>query len=205
MKIKEKSMIFLIIIILLVAIILFLYNRKLKDEIDKLEISNNELSNLVSVQEESNNKLSNLISEQEEKIKNIENEDVTFTVDPLNDGSYEEIKIDNVKPNISKERAREIVEDICKNITGDGPADFHFIETKEEKINFEEKAILIENTFLLRYPDEIDRVRPLNMMPKKVQKNVYAVYYATDDELDKMTAYIDMYTGEFLGVYQEGI
>ena len=51
----------------------------------------------------------------------------------------------------------------------------------------------------------MDRVRPLNMIPKKIQKNVYAIYYASDGELEKMTGYVDMYTGEFLGVYQEGV
>ncbi len=187
MKIKEKSMIFVIIIIFVLAIILFLYNRKLKNEIGKLEISNNELSNLVS--------------EQEEKIKNENEPNVEAT---LNDGNGEEIKIDNVKP-ISKERAKEIVEDYIKNVLyEDVDNKFEFVEIREENIKYKKDYIITENKYVIKDTNNNDDgSRYLDI--RETQKKAYAVYYATELELEKMTGYVDIDTGEFLGMYRAGI
>ena len=38
---------------------------------------------------------------------------------------------------------------------------------------------------------------------KKSVIQAYAVYYGRG--MDKMTGYVDLYTGEILGVYEEGI
>ena len=188
---KGKIVIILLVIMVILTIGILIFKNKMQiDEIEELKNSSNILEATVN--------------EQKNEIEELKKEDSETQETMLGEGNYEEIKIDNVTP-ISKERAKEIIDDNCKNIVGDDVSQLHFIETKVEKVKFEEKAILIENTFLLTYSNEMDRVRPLNIIPKKTQKNVYAVYYASDGELEKMTGYVDMYTGEFLGVYQEGV
>lgn len=115
--------------------------------------------------------------------------------------SNQELRIEKSTP-ITEEKAREIMENYRINTILDNNNQYKFIEIKIENVNCETKYFINENKYFidLQTPSQY---RVLDYAEDVIQ--AYAVYYESDGGLDKMTGYIDLYTGEVIGVHQEGI
>ena len=176
--IKQCIIVFCIIVIILIVSIIYLLNlnQRLKGENAILET-----------------KIFNLKTENENNLENSKKQ---------NEVAYNDLSTGGLEP-ISKEQAIETMEKYRKDIILDNNDQYKFTEIKTEDIDCEYKYFINENQYL------IDLQRPSQYRTlyneKKNVIQAYAVYYKSDDGLDKMTGYIDLYTGEVLGVYQEGI
>ena len=96
---KGKVVIILLVILVILTIGILIFKNKMQiDEIEELKNSSNILEATVN--------------EQKNEIEELKKEDSETQETMLGEGNYEEIKIDNVTP-ISKERAKEIIDDNC--------------------------------------------------------------------------------------------
>lgn len=101
---------------------------------------------------------------------------------------------------ITEEQAKEIMEDYRKNVVLDNIDMYKFVEVIKEKVKFEHHFIISNNKYEKEKQDG-----ELLLNGKDEEKEVYAIYYISDDNLEKMTGYVDIDSGEILGVYRSGI
>lgn len=109
--------------------------------------------------------------------------------------------IEDAKEPITEEKAIEIIEDYRKNTMLDNYNRYVFTEVKIENIDCTYKYFINENQFYISLQTPTQYRTLYN--DKKSVIQAYAVYYSGG--MDKMTGYVDLYTGEILGVYEEGI
>lgn len=173
--IKTIILIILIVVLTIITIYLFCSNQNLNNK-------NKKLATTISSLSKENNTNYNL----SKKSKN-----ATSSSKQLNE------YIENKTP-ISEEKAIENIEEYVNNIFNLDR--YEFVEIRSEKIDIKTRYIIGENKYAISLETPYE-YRILD--GDNCYKDAYAIYYITDDELDKFTGYIDKYTGDVLGLYRE--
>lgn len=118
-----------------------------------------------------------------------------------NKNDKDEFEIE-IKAPITEEQAKQIMEEYNKNIISKYVNNYKFVEIRKEKIDLQYKYIIGENLYEKRLQVPYDS-RVLNI--KNSELNVYAIYYDSNNGESVMTGYVDINTGEIIGIYQRGI
>ena len=111
--------------------------------------------------------------------------------------------IQNSTTSISEKEAIEIYEKYVKDVLLDDSDMFKFMEIKQEKMKVENKYLLSSFPEEYIYRTTLGSDYPIKEDTKEI--NVYALYYKSDDNSNRMIGYVDISSGEVIGNYQEGI
>lgn len=111
--------------------------------------------------------------------------------------------IQNSTTSISEKEAIEIYEKYGKDVLLDDSDMFKFMEIKQEKMKVENKCLLSSFPEEYIYRTTLGSDYPIKEDMKEI--NVYALYYKSDDNSNRMIWYVDISSGEVIGNYQEGI
>ncbi len=111
--------------------------------------------------------------------------------------------IQNSTTSISEKEAIEIYEKYRKDVLLDDSDMFKFMEIKQEKMKVENKYLLSSFPEEYIYRTTLGSDYPIKEDTKEI--NVYALYYKSDDNSNRMIGYVDISSGEVIGNYQEGI
>ena len=111
--------------------------------------------------------------------------------------------IQSSNTSISEQEAIEIYEKYRKDVLLDNSDMFNFVEIKQEKMKVENKYLL--SSFPEEYIYRTTLGSNYSIKEDTQEINIYALYYKSDDNSNRMIGYVDISSGEVIGNYQEGI
>ena len=162
---------------------MFKENQSNKKIIDGIEKTN------LRLESELEHKGSEIYNIQEKLYNNVEKNNYTENTLNNDESIFENTSIEGLSP-ISENDAKKIWEEYKENVLLDSLNNLKFKEVKIEKVK-------PTNYFTSGSASNIKKA--------DFERDAYVFYYGSEDDLQSVVGYVDLYTGKVIGGYYKGV